>query len=634
MRRVISLTLVGLFFAAQGTRAQYAVSNISSELKKGARVVIRSSEEVLIVRGVEDVTFTEKAAYTILNKEGFDLATFYRSYDKLSKIKGIKITYYDAAGESIKKVRSGEIQDVNITSAGSVYDDIRVKYFRPDEFDYPFTMVFEYESNDQSTLNFRPFLAQPISGISVEKAVYRVAVPKGYELRYKELNDIAPASKSSGGNDVYQWTLENEPALKADLHGESVSARAKSVLLAPSSFSVEGYQGDMSSWKGLGLWQYALNKGRDELPQSVKSEIRQLVADASDDKEKVRRVYQYLQQNTRYVSIQLGIGGWQPFPATMVAENGYGDCKALSNYTASLLKAAGVKSNYVIVNAGPNEDDIITDFPSNQFNHVILAVPMEKDTVWLECTSQEAPFNFLGGFTGDRHALMITEAGGVVVKTPEYPAEMNAQIRNARVVFDAEGNATAEVKTVYEGRQYDYNSDIAQMGSEDQRKHLLNFIDIPAFDLGNFDYKEERSESPRLTETYDLNLRKYASTTGKRLFFTPNLLNRRHGVPPRNENRQSAIVRRYNYMDIDSVVYKLPETHRMEFNPEPVEVNSEFGEYRVSYDFNPDTNELTYVRYIKVYKGKFPANTYGDYRNFWRKVARSDKAKMVLVGNT
>lgn len=614
---------------------KYAVSEIPPGLKKGADVILRNSEMKLTIQGLDRAVFTEKSAYTILNEDAFSWAVFHESYDKLSKLKAIKIMYYDANGKVIKKVKSGEIEDINITSSGSLYDDNRIKYYEPEEYDYPFTIEYEYENPFSSTVGFRNFVTQYGESIAVENAVYKAEFPVGYELRHKELNGIEPPVESDlGGKKVLTWTMKNEKAIKEEVAGKSAYAMAKKVLIAPSQFQMEGYAGDMSTWEGFANWQRKLNKGRDELTPKVKADIKALVAGVDDDKEKVRLIYDYLQRNTRYVSIQLGIGGLQPFPAISVAENGYGDCKALSNYTYSLLKEVGIKSNYVKIRAGEDEDDIITDFSSAQFNHVILAVPMEKDTVWLECTSQQAPFNFLGGFTSDRHGLMVTEDGGVLVKTPEYTAEENAQIRRVEVEMDAEGNARARVLTKYRGRQYDDNYLIATKGRDDQRKYLLNTIDIPAFDLGDIRYEEERTENPLLTEEYDLTLRKYASVTGKRLFFTPNLLNRGGWNPPKDENRKSSIVNRYNYNDIDSVVFKLPENYRMEFEMEPVEVKSEFGEYKLTYDFNPETNELTYVRYIKVFKGTFPANSYAEFRKFWRKVSRSDKSKLVLIGNT
>lgn len=87
-------------------------------------------------------------------------------------------------------------------------------------------------------------------------------------------------------------------------------------------------------------------------------------------------------------------------------------------------------------------------------------------------------------------------------------------------------------------------------------------------------------------------------------------------------------------MDIDSVVYELPENYRVEFEPEPVSIDSEFGQYSLSYNVDVEKNQLTFVRHIKVYKGRYPANSYADFRNFWRKVARADKSKLVLIGST
>src|SRR5690606_36041786 len=102
-----------------------------------------------------------------------------------------------------------------------------------------------------------------------------------------------------------------------------------------------------------------------------------------------------------------------------VAVNNYGDCKALSNYMKALLKEAQIPSQLVIVKAGKNKD-LWADFSAiGQANHMILCVPMVKDTVWLECTSQRNPYNYLGSFTGDRNVILVSDEGGKVVKTPK-----------------------------------------------------------------------------------------------------------------------------------------------------------------------------------------------------------------------
>lgn len=94
----------------------------------------------------------------------------------------------------------------------------------------------------------------------------------------------------------------------------------------------------MSSWQSYGIWQNSLLTGRDQLAEPIKLKLRELTAGCNTPREKVQAVYNYLAETTRYVSIQLGIGGLQPIAASDVCRAGFGDCKGLSNYTHAMLK--------------------------------------------------------------------------------------------------------------------------------------------------------------------------------------------------------------------------------------------------------------------------------------------------------
>jgi hypothetical protein len=387
----------------------------------------------------------------------------------------------------------------------------------------------------------------------------------------------------------------------------------------------------MATWDDFGKWVAVLNHGRDELPAKTKQEITALTSGMKTVEEKTKVLYEFLQNKTRYVGIQLGIGGYQPFEASVVDETGYGDCKALSNYMVSMLKAVGIKANYCLINAGSNESELKSDFVSSQFNH---AVPNGTDTLWLECTSQTKPFGYAGLATGDRKALLITDTGAKIVHTPRYPWDKNIQYTSADVTLDRSGNGKAKVKTVYGGLQYENGSldDILNDAHDEQKKWIQENISIPSFEVLGFSLINHKDRIPSATVDVELSLTRFANVSGKRFFLTPNLMNKNTYVPEPVQDRKSNVVRRIGYVDVDTVTYRLPEEMYPEFLPDAINIKNTFGEYEAS--FKVDQGKLIYIRRLKMNKGEFPPSSYPEFIEFFRSISKADNVKMVFMTKT
>jgi hypothetical protein len=361
----------------------------------------------------------------------------------------------------------------------------------------------------------------------------------------------------------------------------------------------------------------------------VVQKVQQLTTGLSSDAEKVSVLYKYLQQNTRYISIQLGLGGWQPFDATYVSTKGYGDCKALSNYMYSLLKAAGIKSYYTLIYAGEGGGYIAEDFPSNQFNHAILCVPLKQDTMWLECTSQTKPAGYMGSFTGNRKALLIDENGGTLVSTPAYALKENTQVRTVKGRLDTEGNLQVTTATSYKAVQQDDLYDMLNYLSDEKVKQLLNkSLGLSTYNINHFSYQQHTGRIPEVAEQLDITVPNFATVTGKRLFISPNLLNRSQTKFTVDEERKYPIVFRTEYRDMDSVEIEVPAGYQPEAIPEKVFVKNKFGSYSMSITYNG--NSLLYVRTREQYAGHFPPGDFGELAKYFQTIYQADRNRLVL----
>ena len=120
---------------------------------------------------------------------------------------------------------------------------------------------------------------------------------------------------------------------------------------------------------------------------------------------------------------------------------------------------------------------------------------------------------------------------------------------------------------------------------------------------------ENRKEKiPSAIVTVDLTLNRLATVSGKRMFLTPNLMNRSTYIPEKVEKRISPVFRRSTYIDLDTIRYDVPEEIYPEFLPDPVQFKSRFGEYESNYSI--DQGSLVFYRRVKMNKGDFPPESY------------------------
>lgn len=635
MKKLLLFPILLLLLShAEAGDGEYAVSKISKRMLENANAVKRIEHQSFIINNERSTIMRQYYAITILNEAGDEHAALEVYYDKLTSINFVNGALYNEAGIQIKKIKTKDLNDYSAVSDISLAEDSRIKTFDFNYKNYPYTVEFEIEVSKNNSFMFPGWIPQEGEFLSVEKSEYSVIFPEAYQLRYKTINYAGEPKKTlEKGKQNLSWTVNNLPAIKVPFATASWADLATVVYIAPTNFEIAGYKGSMASWKSFGEFQNQLNKDKDVLPPNIAAEVKNLTAGVSDVKERIKILYNYLQNNTRYISIQLGIGGWQPFDAAYVAKNGYGDCKALTNYMYALLKEANIPSYYTVIYAGSSgyaKNRFIQELPSQQFNHVVLLVPTGKDSMWLECTSQQSPAGYMGEFTGNRKAVSMTEAGGVVVSTPRYGVNENQQLRTITAKLSEEGTLNMKVNTRYECFQQEKLSYLINALSEQKvKEYLSKNLSLSTYDINKFSYKETKSRLPFIEEQLDVTVPNFASVSGKRIFITPNILNRTGIQLTYDSLRKSDFVFNFPYRDKDEISIEIPEGYQIESKPKDRTLETSFGKYILTTKL--EGNKIIYSRLMEQASGRFAPKMQQEVINFFKEAYSADRSRIVLV---
>ncbi len=298
----------------------------------------------------------------------------------------------------------------------------------------------------------------------------------------------------------------------------------------------------------------------------------------------------------------------------------------------AMLKEVNIDAFAALVGAGSEEPPVRTEYVNDPFNHVILCVPIDGDTTWIECTADHLPAGYLGNFTEGRYVLLACPDGGKLVKTPSSSHSQNLQYRKASIFLEENGNAKVEVETIFKGNQQQAPSYYANSTSEkDQEDWLREKIDASSFDINSFAFtSDSNTDIPSMRLNYTLTARKWGNPSGSRIFLKPNVLEQHGYIPPKSEDREQAVVFHHAFLEVDTISYHLPSGFSVESIPEePTIISSEFGEYQASVELI-DPQTLVYIRKLKMEKIRLPAAYYKEVRAFFKSLSKADKMQVVL----
>lgn len=627
MLLIVSLTICFYGFASK-EKYDFDVKHIPDSLKKDANAVVRMYNISYDYKTPVTATEKKSVAITILNNNGLDHANLLESGDKFRKLTKVSGKVYDSKGFELRSYTKADVKK-------SAYS----QHLATDNFSYylqiypssfPFTVHFECEFEwKDGIILFPPFIPQPDYQIAVMEANYSLQYPESTTILTKTHNQVQElAAENSKGKVIRKWRTSNLTAIKEERFSPAIRALVPIVYAAPATFVYEKTQGNFLNAEHICKWQQELNAGRDELTPETKNAIAELVKDASTDREKVRILYDYLGSSTRYESIQLGIGGFQPIPAAEVCRTGFGDCKGLSNLLKAMLNQVNIPANYVIIRMSEQEKDLDDDFSAFILtNHIVLRVPLPGDTLWLECTNTRVPFGFVHNGISGHNALVTTEDGGYMTRLPDYPDSLNLEHNQVNIKINADGSAHVQVEKNWHVKIYDQVYQLTTAKPTEVTDYLRKEISLPHATVSQVSLDNNKSALPSLKARYEWTTPLFGSKTANRLLMPVNAM--RYTISKLKKGQRNHDIHiKTGWKDTDLITIEIPEGYEIEALPAQVKHTCAFGNFE-STIVNLG-NKLLINQSVMVHSGQYDVSLYADFVHFIEKTAEIYQSKITL----
>jgi len=651
LRFVVSAFLISCCLAASAFAddappwlRQAAAQTVPPQDKSVSAVVLLNEQSVR----VEDngrVTTTERGAVKILKNEGREEASADVSYLKdRRKVKEFRAWLIRPSG-NVKKYEKDQILDA-AGAPNDVYDEVRVKIVSAEDDAEP-GAIFGYEWVTEDRSIFTQFGFGFQGQLPAMLSRFTITLPEGWRAEGVIFNRDKVEPQIIGSS--YVWELRDLPYIAWEPSAPAFTNIAPRLVV--SYFPAEGARAatgpSFDSWVSVSKWLTTLSEGQDALDDALAGKARQLTSNAKTEIEKIQAIGRFV-QSINYISIQRNIGiggGYRPHSAIEVFAKAYGDCKDKANLMRAMLRAVNIPAYLVCIYSG-DPSYVREDWPSpQQFNHCIIAVKVDDDTLAstivkhptigrlliFDPTDDTTPVGDLPDHEQGSLALVIAGEEGALLRMPVTPSESNLMERATEVVLSPEGSITVKLRerstgqsAVTERRRFrglprpDYVKMIERWITRSVTGAAISKVE-PADNL----------DGGRFALDVEFNADRYGQLmSGRLLVFNPAIVSRQNSMlPVESSRRHSVVLDPHAYSE--TVKVKLPDGFAVDEIPDEVKLDVPFGSYSTSYEVKD--GHLHFKRKLVVKSATIPAGQYDMVRKFFGSVRAADQSPVVLV---
>ena len=556
----------------------------------------------------------------------------YNSANEKVEIGYVRVVKADG---SIVKTGDDAVQDLTapVEREAPVYTDYRQKHItvpglRPGE-------VLEY---DMVTVIHTPLAAGQFwadydfdkNNIMLDEEL-DVDVPSNRPIKLKNKSGLDPKIKEANGRRVYHWTSSH--LIREDDEKDKDKAKERRKKKKKSDEERPDVQlTTFASWEEIGRWYASLDKDRRAPSPEVRAKADELTKGLSNDLDKTQALYDFVARNFRYVSLSLGLGRYQPHAAGDVLHNQYGDCKDKHTLLASLLEAEGLHASSVLINSVRKLDP---DVPSpSQFDHVITMLPMGKDEVWMDTTSEVAPFRLLAYTLRNKLALVIPVEGTPHLEdTPADTPMPDSEISEVDGKINEIGKLEAHVHYSFRGDEELMLRSIFRRVPEAQWQRVVENVNAGmGGEVTHLKISDPAATREPFTMAYDVSRPNFLDWSKKKADLTLPLC--QFNLPDLGNADDSDDSEPLKLGPKAEYAYKIKLELPAKYSarvPLPFSLKRDYADYQATYKLEGTT--FTAARTLTLRKDELPTQRAPDYQSF-RHAVTSDLAQVLAVENT